>query len=195
MPHWQRKTRSDCDIVVEVFTRIRKAEPTPGATCRKDRRVGADTLTGRQLHNVTAPRLGSEARGTAKFQIGAGVARRRGQGFVERPAVEVQRGAVGREDVVPGPRLVASPKRQNFRRFPAEWRLRETLETDARERLSQLGRRRLAETWPIEVRLFHEQDTIARTRREKSENAAGRSGAGNRDVVGAHRVQASAGKM
>src|SRR5262245_25018321 len=69
------------------------------------------------------------------------------------------------------------------------------LETDARERLSQLGRRRLAETWPIEVRPFHEQDTIARTRREKSEDAAGRSGAGNRDVVRAHRVQASAGKM
>jgi len=70
-----------------------------------------------------------------------------------------------------------------------------TLETDARERLSQLGRRRLAETWPIEVRPFHEQDTIARTRREKSEDAAGRSGAGNRDVVRVHRVQASAGKM
>src|SRR5262249_11313284 len=101
MPHWHRKTRGDCDVVVEVWTRIRKAEPAPGATCGKDRRVGADTLTGRQLHNVTAPRLGCEARGTAKFQIGAGVARRRGQGFVERPAVEVQRGAVGREDVVP----------------------------------------------------------------------------------------------
>ena len=69
------------------------------------------------------------------------------------------------------------------------------LETDAREHLSQLWRRCLAETWPIEVRLFHEQDTIARTRREKSEDAAGRSGAGDRDVVRAHRVQASAGKM
>src|SRR5262245_63539734 len=71
----------------------------------------------------------------------------------------------------------------------------ETLETDARKRLSQLGRRRLAETWPLEVRLFHEQYTIARTGREKSEDAAGRSGAGNRDVVCAHRVQASAGEM
>src|SRR5215831_12143559 len=69
------------------------------------------------------------------------------------------------------------------------------LETDAREHLSQLWRRCLAETWPIEVRLFHEQDTIARTRREKSEDAAGRSGAGDCDVVRAHRVQASAGKM
>src|SRR5262249_7294157 len=91
--------------------------------------------------------------------------------------------------------LVASPNRQHFRRFTAEWRLRETLETNARERLSQLGRRRLAKTWPIEVRLFHEQDTIARTRRQKSENAAGRSGAGNREVVHAHRIHARARKL
>src|SRR6516164_11543112 len=195
MPRGQRKTRRDRDIVVEVLTRIRKAEAASGATCGKDRRVGANTLPGRQLHAVAAPRPGREARGTAKFQIGAGVARRQGQGFVERPAVEVQRGAVGREDVVPRPRLVASPNRQHFRRFTTERRLRETLKTNARERLSQLGRRRLAETGPIEVRPFHEQDTIARTRREKSEDAAGRSGTGNRDVVRAHRVQASAGKM
>src|SRR5262245_5159397 len=101
MPCGQRKPRSDCDIVVEVFTHIRKAEAAAGATCGEDRLVGTNTLTGRQLHTVTAPWLGREARGTAKFQIGASVARRQGQGFVERPAIEVQRGAVGREDVVP----------------------------------------------------------------------------------------------
>src|SRR6516162_5005322 len=101
MPCGQRKTRSDCDIVVEVFTRIRKAEAAAGATRGEDRPVGANTLTGRQLHAVTAPWLGREARGAAKFQIGTGVARRQGQGFVERLAVEVQRGAVGREDVMP----------------------------------------------------------------------------------------------
>src|SRR5262249_1207921 len=158
--------------------------------CGKDRRVCANTLTGRQLHTVTAPWLGREARGTAKFQIGAGVARHQGQDFVERPAVEVQRGTVGRGDVMPRPRLVASPNRQHFRCVATERRLCETLETDARKRLAQLGRCRLTETWPIEARLFHEQDTIARTRGEKSE-----SGAGNRDVVLVHRVQASAGKM
>src|SRR5499433_2068289 len=136
MPCGQRKPRSDRDIVVEVFTRIRKAEAAAGATCGEDRPFGTNTLTGRQLHNVTAPRLGCEARGTSKFQIGAGVARRRGQCFVECPAIEVQRGAVGREDVVPRPRLVASPDRQHFRRLTTKWRLRETLETDARERLS-----------------------------------------------------------
>src|SRR6516164_1778388 len=195
MPRGQRKTRRDRDIVVEVLTRIRKAEAASGATCGKDRRVGANTLPGRQLHAVAAPRPGREARGTAKFQIGAGVARRQSQGFVECPAIEVQRGAVGREDVVPRPRLVASPNRQHFRRFTTERRLCETLETDARERLSQLGRRRLAEAWPLEVRPFDEQDAIACTRCEKSEDAAGRSGASNRDVVRAHRVQASAGKM
>src|SRR5262249_3710540 len=69
------------------------------------------------------------------------------------------------------------------------------LETDAREHLSQLWRRCLAETWPIEVRLFHEQDTIARTRRDKREAPAGRSGPAVRDVVRPHRAQASAGKM
>src|SRR5262249_30380833 len=195
MPRGQGKPRSDCDIVVEVFTRIRKAEAAAGATCGEDRPVGMNTLTGRQLHTVTAPWLGREARGIAKFQIGAGVARRQGQCLVECATIEVQRGAVGREDVVPVPRLVASPNRQHFRRFTTERRLCETLETDAGEHLSQLGRRRLAETWPIEVRPFHEQDTIPRTRREKSENAAGRSGAGDGDVVPAHRVHASAGKM
>src|SRR5262245_56459654 len=151
MPCGQRKTCGDRDVVVEVLTYIRKSEPTPGATCGKDRRVGANTLTGRQLHNVTAPRLGCEARGTAKFQIGAGVARRQGQGLVECPAVEVQRGAVGREDVMPRPRLVASPNRQYFRHVTTKWRLREMLQTDARKRLSQFGRRRFAETPPIEV--------------------------------------------
>src|SRR5262249_8818657 len=101
MPRRRRKTRSDRDVVVEVFTHIWKAEAAPGATCGKYRRFGANTLTSRQLHNVTAPRLGREARGTAKFQIGAGIACCQGQGLVECPAIKVQRGAVGREDVVP----------------------------------------------------------------------------------------------
>ena len=136
-----------------------------------------------------------EARGTAESQIGAGVARRQGQCFVECPAVEVQRGAVGREDVMPRPRLVASPNRQHFRRVTTEWRLREMLETDARKRLSQFGRRRFAETPPIEVRLLDEQDTITRARREKSENAASRSGAGDREVVHGHRIHAKARKL
>ena len=95
------RVKSACDIVVEVFTRIRKAEAAAGATCGEDRPVATNTLTGRQLHTVTAPWLGHEARGTAKFQIGARVARRQGQGFIERPAVEVQCRAVGREDVMP----------------------------------------------------------------------------------------------
>src|SRR5215472_14996760 len=69
------------------------------------------------------------------------------------------------------------------------------LETDARERGPQLGRGRLAEAWPIEVRLFDEQNTIACARGEKSENAAGRSGAGDRDVIPARRIHASAGKI
>ena len=76
-----------------------------------------------------------------------------------------------RRGVVPRARLVASPDRQHFRRLTTEWRLCKTLETDARERLSQLGRRRLAEAWLIEARLFDEQDTIARTCRKESENA------------------------
>src|SRR5262249_35153963 len=195
MPCGQRKTRGDRDVVVEVLTHIRKAEAAPGAAGGKDRRVGANTLTGRQLHNVAAPRLGCEARGTSKFQIGAGVARRRGQCFVECPAIEVQRGAVGRGAVVARPRPVASPNRQHFRRRATEWHLRETLETDARERLSQLGRRRLAEPWPLEVRLFDEQDTIAGTRREKSENATGGSGAGDRDVIPPHPIPTQAHKL
>src|SRR5262245_8288813 len=101
MPCGQRKPRSDRDIVVEVFTRIRKAEAAAGATCGEDRPVGTNTLTGRQLHAVTAPWVGREACGTAKSQSGAGGARRQGQCFVECPSVEVQRGAIGREDVVP----------------------------------------------------------------------------------------------
>src|SRR5262249_22550644 len=101
MPRGQGKPRSDCDIVVEVFTRIRKAEAAAGATGGEDGPVGMNTLTGRQLHTVTAPWLGREARGIAKFQIGAGVARRQGQCLVECATIEVQRGAVGREDVVP----------------------------------------------------------------------------------------------
>src|SRR5262249_62151403 len=92
----QRKPRSDCDIVVEVFTHIRKAEAAAGATCGEDRPVGMNRLTGRQLHAVTAPWLGREARGTAKVQIGAGAARRPGQGFVGGPAAEGARRAVMR---------------------------------------------------------------------------------------------------
>jgi hypothetical protein len=190
----RRKPRSDRNVVVEVLAHIRKAEAAPGAACGEYRRVGANTLTGRQLHDVAAPRLGCEARGTAKLQICADVARRQRQCFVECPAIEVRRGAVGREDVMPRPRLVASPNRQHFRRVTTEWPLRETLETDAHERLSQLGRRRLAEAWLVEARPFDEQDAIAGTRREKSEDAAGRSGAGDRDVVHAHRVQARIGR-
>jgi hypothetical protein len=69
------------------------------------------------------------------------------------------------------------------------------LKTDARERRPQLGRSRLAKAWPIEARLFDEQNTMACTRGEKSENAARRSGAGDRDVIPARRIHASAGKI
>src|SRR5258707_433006 len=63
------------------------------------------------------------------------------------------------------------------------------------KRLQQLGRGRFAETPPMEVRFLDEQDTITRARREKSENAASRSGAGDREVVHGHRIHAKARKL
>ena len=51
----------------------------------------------------------------------------------------------------------------------------------------QLGGRGLAQARFIKSRLFHEQNAIMRTRRQESENATGRPGAGDRDVIQAHR--------
>src|ERR1700756_2311890 len=57
------------------------------------------------------------------------------------------------------------------------------------------GGRRLGEPWPIKPRLFDEQNTIACTGGEESEDAAGRSGAEDRDVIPARRIDASATKI
>ena len=69
------------------------------------------------------------------------------------------------------------------------------LETNAHKRRPQFGWCRLAEAWPIEVRLLNEQNAIACTGGEKSKNTAGRSSAGDRDVESPRRIQAIAGKF
>jgi hypothetical protein len=60
------------------------------------------------------------------------------------------------------------------------------LETDASENRPQLGGRSLTQPWSIKTRLFYKQNTIIRTRRKESEHAAGRPGAGDREVIQAH---------
>src|SRR5262249_61929924 len=58
-----------------------------------------------------------------------------------------------------------------------------------------VGRRISANPGPNEWRLFREKAKMPGRRRKKGGAVPRRSGAGNRDVVRAHRVQASAGKM